>query len=148
MLTETTIAAFRTLIHLVLMKSEEPVPPKRLASQLGLSPSYLAKMANSLVKANIVRSTRGAKGGITVDREPQSISMLEIVEACQGKILAPFCEQASDLRRVCGFHRAMVELHDCTVGTLSRWSLADLVERPWPSAEMEKTVDCRVRVPR
>ncbi|MHC4224540.1 MAG: RrF2 family transcriptional regulator [Planctomycetota bacterium] len=144
MLTETSIAGVRTLVHLVLDDPAKPIPPRQIAEDLGLSPSYLAKTANQLVKAGILRSQRGAHGGVTLSRAPEDITLLEIVEACQGKILGSFCEPTGQLSRVCAFHKAMVEAHDCLLGTLSRWSLADLAEEPGPAPSLAKAVKCRM----
>jgi Rrf2 family protein len=147
MLTETSIAGVRALVHLVLEDAGDPTPPRQIAEDLGLSPSYLAKTANQLVKADILRSQRGAHGGVSLSRSPEEITLLEIVEACQGKILGSYCEPTGQMSRVCAFHKAMVEAHDCLLGTLSRWTLADLAEKPGPAPSLAKSVKCRMLGP-
>jgi hypothetical protein len=53
-----------------------------------------------------------------------------VVEACQGLITAQFCEGRKRDIDFCSFHQAMLELHETTVGTLSKWTLMDLIGCP------------------
>jgi len=133
MLTKTTISAIRALVFLGQSHVQAPTPPRRIAALLGESPSYLAKVAGLLVKAGILRAHRGVAGGVTLNRAPGEISMLDIVEACQGALVEDACQQASELEKTCAFHQAAVELHQAVVGVLSRWTLADILAKPLPS---------------
>ena len=64
MLTKTSVSATRILIHLGLSGEEGPVSPRLMAEQMGESPSYLAKVAQQLAKAGILRAHRGVAGGL------------------------------------------------------------------------------------
>jgi len=145
MLTKTTETGIAALIYLALQKNPAPVSPRRIAVTLEVSPTYLAKISHMLVKAGILRSHRGALGGVSLGRAPEEITLLEIVAACQGQVLGSYCRDLEVLEGVCAFHRAMKEIHDLTVKILSRWTLAALIARPGPlSKEAEKT--CKMRV--
>ena len=148
MLTETAVTGLRALIHLAQEDSTAPLSPKRIAAALDVSPSYMAKIAGALARSEIVDSQRGAKGGIRLVRDPKSITLREVVEACQGKILGDYCEETRSLRHVCAFHRAMVELHEATTEVLHRWTLADLIACPSPSRSLAARVACRMQAPR
>jgi Rrf2 family protein len=143
MLNKTSISAIRALIYLGIHGNNEPVSPKRVAEQLGESQTYLAKVMNHMVRAGIVRSHRGGGGGATLNRLPENITLLSIVEACQGAILGNFCEDAEELPGTCAFHQATAELHGAIVDVLSRWTLAHLMAKPHPSPEIAaKHVRC------
>jgi Rrf2 family protein len=142
MLTKTTRSAIRLLTHLGLRGDTEPLSPRVLAEQLGESPTYLGKVANHLVKAGILRSHRGVAGGVVMARPPENISLLAIVEACQGTILGDFCEEADDLAKTCAFHQACAELHQAIVSTLSKWTLAQFLEQPRPIGMTGKQIPC------
>ncbi len=133
MFIKTSISAIRALGYLGLHSTGCPISPRRMAEELGESPTYLAKVVRHLVRAGILRSHRGASGGVTLNRPPEEISLLSIVEACQGAILASFCQDADELEKTCAFHRAGAEVHQAMVGILSRWTLADLLQSPCPS---------------
>lgn len=142
MLTKTSVSAIRALMHLGLSAGGSPVTPRLMAEQLGESPSYLAKVARQLARAGILRAHRGVSGGVTLNLPPEDITLLAIVEACQGAILPDFCEDRADLAKTCAFHQAAAELHDAIVHVLSRWTLAKLLENPRPSKTLRKAVRC------
>lgn len=143
MFTKTTRSAIRLLTHLGLKDGSEPMSPRVLAQQLGESPTYLAKVARDLAKAGILRSHRGVAGGVVLGREPREITLLEIVEACQGTVLGDFCDGAvDDLTKTCAFHQAGAELHAAMVGILSRWTLAQFIAQPRPVGMPDKQIPC------
>lgn len=55
-----------------------------IAKQFSLPAAYAAKVMTQLVRANILHSDRGPRGGFRLLRSPQEISVLEIVEAVDG----------------------------------------------------------------
>ena len=142
MLTKTSRSAIRLLTYLGQLGTSEPLSPRVLAEQLGESPTYLAKVAGHLVRAGILQSQRGVAGGMVLSRAPETISMLAIVEACQGTILGDFCDEAPDLGKTCAFHQACGELHAAIVGVLSRWTLAQFIQKPRPIGMLDKRIPC------
>jgi len=94
--------------------------------------SFLAKIFQSLVKAGLVRSMRGAGGGFALVKPPADIPVLDIIEAVEGRIVfqrcqmaRPDCEHAGGCA-LCGlFERAQDGLKDA----LTRTTLADLIQQ-------------------
>jgi DNA-binding IscR family transcriptional regulator len=86
----------------------------------------MAKVLRSLVKAGILRAEHGSRGGVVLNRRPREITLLAIVEACQGAIVGSYCENVRDPATTCAFHRAAVELREATIAVLSRWNLEQL----------------------
>lgn len=146
MLTETTVAAIRVLVHLALKPEDEPVSARQFADDLGLSPSYLAKIIHLLTRAGFLSAHRGVRGGVTLANPPSRITLIEVLETCQSPVLADFCTGEGRLNQVCAFHRAMTELHGAMTEVLSRWTVADLAARPSPSAALAKKGSCRMGV--
>lgn len=143
MLNKTSEIALRALILVAVEGKDKPLTPRMVADRLDTSPTYMAKITGLLVKGNILRSHRGAAGGVQLARTPASITILAVVEACQGLIVGNYCDgMGSHPEPVCAFHRAMLEAHQAIVGVLSRWTLADLVRHPGP-AEFRAT-DCKM----
>ena len=142
MLTKTSLSAIRALVYLGSRNAGEPIPPRRIALELGESPTYLAKVIRHLVRAGILRAHRGVGGGVVLHRPPEAVTLRAIVEACQGAILGDFCNDTADLSQVCGLHQAGAELHRAIVGVLGRWTLADFLARPAPSPPLRGKVPC------
>ena len=134
MVTHTSETAIRALIHLAAAPTGRPTPPRVIAGAIDCSPTYLAKTVQLLARGGILRSRKGAHGGVWLARPPEDITLLTIVEACQGLVVGNYCQTLRGASpAVCGFHRAMQEVYDSTVATLSRWTLADLIAQPAPA---------------
>lgn len=142
MFTKTSISAIRALTYLGLNSTGQPISPRHMAERLGESPTYLAKVVRRLVRAGVLRAHRGVSGGVTLNRPPDEISLLSIAEACQGAILGDFCQDAEELEKTCAFHQAGAELHEAIVGILSRWTLAELLQKPCASAGYGHQIPC------
>lgn len=146
MITRTSEMAIQAMLVIGLESRGEPLSPRKLAARLGCSKSYLAKVLGMLARADLLRSFRGAKGGVLLGRPPEEIQLLHVVEACQGLLVGNYC-RAIDAPGVgvCAFHEAMADVHRSTVQALSRWTLADLLERPTPGREAEAGPPCKMR---
>ena len=140
MLTKTSLSAIRLLTYLGLHGGGEPLSPRYLAEQLGESPTYLAKVVRHLVKVGILRATAGSWAA-WCSPQPEDISCWRSWKRARAH-LANFCEDASESAKACGFHQAAAELHDAIVGVMSRWTLADFLRKPRPSALLDKQVKC------
>jgi len=145
MITKTCEAGMQALIYLVLKKPDGPMSPRVMAEDLDLSPSYLAKITGQLVRANVLVAHRGVKGGVTLARDPEEILMLDIVQALQGVIVGDYCRTSLTKKEVCGFHHAVLEIHEATLDILTRWTLADLAKRVGPRDEEAADHVCVMR---
>jgi Rrf2 family transcriptional regulator, iron-sulfur cluster assembly transcription factor len=97
--------------------------------------SFLAKIFQNLARAGLVHSNRGTGGGFALSREPSQITVLQIIEAIEGRIAFQRCLQGgTDCRHVggcplCGlFERAQTEVRD----VFARTTLAGLMESRSP----------------
>jgi Rrf2 family protein len=145
MLNSTTELALRALLVIGLDGAGRPLSPRRLSERLECSPSYLAKVLRMLVRARILRSVRGARGGVLLERRADTVTVLDILEACQGIIAPGYC-RAVDLSvvPVCAFHRMASEVHHATVEVLARWKLSDLLAHPVPDRDLGGLAPCRM----
>lgn len=73
----TTVLAF--------LPPEAAMPAARLAEYHGVPPAYLAKTLQALAREGIVESTPGRKGGYRLARPPGDITILDVVEAVEGR---------------------------------------------------------------
>lgn len=142
MLGKTSISAIRTLLLLAQQDPSACWSPRRLAESLGESPTYLAKVVRHMVKAGILEAEKGVKGGVRLRHRPGEITLLAVVEACQGTIVGDFCRSNRPPWSHCSFHRAALELHGAITGVLERWTIANLLETPNGVGEMVGGVTC------
>jgi Rrf2 family protein len=144
LLTQTFESAVRELMFLAGEWGGKPLSHKHIAVHLGESPTYMAKVTSLLVKANILRAHRGVMGGVTLQRPPDAISLLAIMEACQGALVSDYCQETQEKAGVCAYHLFGVELQQSVTEILSRWTLARLLEKPCPASELKGKVACRL----
>ena len=145
MLSKTSELAIQSLMFLMLSGEKGYVSPNRIAEAIGASPTYTAKVTAHLVRAGILRAQRGAKGGVQLEVTPEQVTLREIVEACQGRVLGDYCTPYDDMSVVCSFHEAMNELHLAIMQVLNKWTLADLAERPCPHKSIFDAVQCKMK---
>jgi len=142
MLTKTSINAIQALMYIAQRPGEAPVSPLEIAKRLGASPTYLGKIHTLLAKADLLKTHRGARGGVTLGRSPAEITLLDIAEACQGKVLGDYCAPHDNLSEVCAFHEAMYRLQEAILSVLSGWTLEMLLARPGPAKRLMGKVNC------
>ena len=142
MVTKTSLLAIRALVCVAEAEQGVVVSPRTIAARLGESPAYMAKVLRSLVKAGILRAEHGRRGGVLLNRRPGDVTLLAIVEACQGAIAGSYCQGVADLQATCAFHRAAVELQHSVVSVLSRWNLEQLAASPRPGKRLPGEMRC------
>ncbi len=78
--------AIHGLYYLTNKPFDEVIYVSEIAREQNVSESYLAKIFQSLAKANLVNSYRGSKGGYTLARKPEEINLKEVIVAVEGQI--------------------------------------------------------------
>ncbi len=61
-----------------------PVLAARVSREYDIPMEYLLKILQQLVRANVLRSKRGPRGGFSMARASNEINMLEVIEAVSG----------------------------------------------------------------
>jgi Rrf2 family protein len=65
---------------------DTPVPIGQVAERRNMPVQFLEQLFSTLRRAGILTSHRGAKGGYTLARKPEDISVLEVVQALDGVV--------------------------------------------------------------
>jgi len=89
-------------MHAVTLMAQEPqksLSTKEIASFLDVSENHLSKVLQRLAKDGLVKSFRGPKGGFVLGRSDDEITLLDVFEAIEGKLMPPKCLLGS---QVCG----------------------------------------------
>jgi Rrf2 family protein len=63
-----------------------PVPIKELAERRSIPDQFLEQLYSTLRRAGLLTSHRGMKGGYTLARSAEEITVLEVVQALDGKV--------------------------------------------------------------
>jgi len=119
------------------------VPPDRgltaakLAEFHDVPSAYLAKHLQALTRAGIFEAVPGRRGGYRLARPASEISVLDVVDAVEGRLRPFLCSEIrqrgpvagpkSDYRKACGISRVMYDAENAYRDVLKHTSLTDLI---------------------
>ena len=128
--------ALRALLVLGMRYKEPLVRIQRIATEQNIPKRFLEQILNDLKSAGLVESKRGVAGGYRLARQPEAISLAEVVRHVEGA-LAPVscvserfyekCSCPDELR--CPIRSVMKEIRQAIVEIAERVTVADLCER-------------------
>ena len=78
--------AVRDLAELARTGSTAPVPIGEIARRRDIPVQFLEGLFATLRRAGILQSQRGVKGGYSFARQPEEVTVLEVVEALEGRL--------------------------------------------------------------
>lgn len=126
--------------RIVLMLSKEGVgnrlDAKTLSEQGSIPLRFLLKLTRKLTQAEIVKSFRGINGGYSITKEPETITLKDVVEAIQGPIVVTRCiydKNASSANKTsyCSIHKALTNVQNTLVNELEKVNFEKLKNEPW-----------------
>jgi Rrf2 family transcriptional regulator, iron-sulfur cluster assembly transcription factor len=97
--------------------------------------SFLAKILQSLVRAGLTMSQRGAHGGFSLARPASEITMQQVIEAVDGPISVNHCVLSPDdcaRSASCTVHAAWLRAQDQLMDVLGSITLESLAPTPTP----------------
>lgn len=124
-------------LHLARRQGEGPIPIGELASKERIPRKFLELILLELKNRGILQSQKGKAGGYSLGREPEAISIGEIVRVVDGPIaLLPCvsvtayrpCEECHD-ESFCAIRMIFQEVRDSTAALLDGATVADLLRR-------------------
>lgn len=80
---EAASLALHTM-HTLAKDPEKQLTTRELAKNLRASENHLSKVLQRLTKVGLVRSVRGPKGGFSIDKDPATVTLLDVFEAIEG----------------------------------------------------------------
>ncbi len=122
----------KVLLELALHQKEGPVLLKVISRRQQIPLHYLEHLITPLVTAGIIRSNRGAKGGIWLVKSPEEIRLSEVIPLLEGSIAPAECvnnPKLCDRAESCVTRDVWLEMKNAMNGVLESITLQDLVER-------------------
>ena len=144
-LTKKSKYAIRALLALAKRHGQDPVLIAELAAQERIPKKFLELILLELKNNGILRSKKGKGGGYLLARDPEEISVGEVIQALDGPF-APLpcvsrtghrtCEECED-EATCGLRAVMNGVQDASAAILDNTSVVDLLRRT-AALEQEK----------
>ncbi len=124
------------LLYLARQPAERTVMVDEISDAEGVPKSFLAKIFQSLAKAGLVQSVRGAHGGFRLAKPPAAITVLQVIDSVESGFALAKCvtnkpECVMDEKRLgnCALCGIFGEAQNRVNEVLSRTTLADLLAR-------------------
>ena len=125
----------RAMVELARSYGQGPLPLAEVSRLQNISLAYLEQIVAPLREAELVVSTRGARGGYQLACEPQAITVGDVLRALEGPIALVQC--ASEVRQanrcereeVCLTRTVWEKVRDSIVTALDSTTLADLIDQ-------------------
>lgn len=112
--------ALRAMLYLAKMEPNIRAATSQIADEQQIPPSFLAKIISQLSIAGLINTSRGARGGVTLARGAEDITLLDVVEAIDGPISLNVCSHSAG---VCPFGE------DCPIQPIWSDAQIELVNR-------------------
>lgn len=125
--------AIRGLVGLAAHADEKrTILVSRVAEEQDVSPAFLAKIFQQLVKAGLMNSSRGARGGFNLARSPANITIREIVEAIEGPTALNRCllhDDPCERAGSCPMAEVWRDAQNRMLDVLEQTTVADIVAK-------------------
>ncbi len=121
----------RILIDLANHDSEKPRLIRDIAQAQQISEKYISRLVIDLRRAGMIRSIRGVNGGFHLAKDPQEITLLEVLEVMEGPISVVECVHATHKcgrHSRCGARTIWQRLNDNIRGMMAEITLAEIMQ--------------------
>ncbi len=139
-LTMTGEYAIRAMIHLAGLPPGTSVQIAEISRTWNVPESFLRKIITQLTKTNLVTSARGIGGGVRLARDPETLTVVDVIEAVEGPtalnkclIERTFCDRTS----WCAVHEMWYDAQERMKAALQSKTLLALARE---SAARKKTL--------
>lgn len=113
-----------------LAKSSELISAKQLAQEHNLPIAFVKKLLQRLCHAGLVKASVGKRGGYALARDPEKISIRELLQALEGDLAPVSClapGHQCDLTNGCTTRRIWARIDQKIQEALDSISLKDLL---------------------
>lgn len=131
--------AVRVVVDLASHPAGAIVPRSHIQERQDIPSAYLAKIVQALARAGLVRTHPGARGGVSLGRAPDGITLKSVIEAVEGPIHLNRCMAspgACPRDHFCTVHPVWLRLQAMVTRELDAVTVAALA-RPLARAAME-----------
>ncbi|MCP4901436.1 MAG: Rrf2 family transcriptional regulator [bacterium] len=113
---------------LMSASQDQPLSARTIAEKFSVSEAHLSKVLQRLTKVGLLASTRGPKGGFSLTRDPETVTLLEVFEAIEGPVEPTDCLFGSPLcdGNDCVLGRVIVDVNRTLWDYLAKKTLKDI----------------------
>lgn len=122
--------ATRIMVYLARHGQGAPVSRHDIGEAEGISPDYVEQILVHLRTSQLVRSHRGRNGGFSLTRDPNDITLAEVLEAVEGPIIpAPCLADTCPREQICPTYDVWKEAAETVREFFARTTLGQMARR-------------------
>ncbi len=128
--------ALLAMRHLAANGAREAISARELAEMYDIPPELLAKVLQKLVRARLLESHQGIRGGYGLSRPPAAVSVAEVIQAIDGPLTVTACSEddhSCDQYTKCGIRDPLWRIKDRIIAALAATSVAELATEMAPT---------------
>lgn len=121
--------ALLAMRHLAANADRGSVPARELAEAYDIPAELLAKVLQKLVRARLLASHQGTRGGYGLGRPAELMSVADVIQAVDGPLTVTACsanDQSCDQYAKCNIRDPLWRIKDRIVSALAATSVAEL----------------------
>lgn len=122
----------RSVLYLARQPFKKVSFVNEISEEYKIPRSFLAKILQKLVKAKIVRSYRGVKGGFSLAKQAREITALDVLEAIEGKLSLNICvldKKKCNFSKHCPTHSVWINVQSKVIDTLKKTNFEELARQ-------------------
>ena len=129
----------RVIVYLSNQPEEARTTPQ-IAETTRVPLPYLSKVIQALSRAGLVHSRRGLHGGITLVKQPESLSVYDVIQAVDPIRRITTCPLGLESHgaNLCPLHRRLDDAFLQVEQAFRQSTIADLLEEPTDSVERQR----------
>jgi len=115
--------------HLALRTGPSSASAREIAEQYDIPIELMAKVLQRLVRARLLISTQGTRGGYTLSRPPNSISVADVIQAIDGPFTVTACSTDNnecEQYSKCSIRDPLWQIRERIAATLGTVSIAEM----------------------
>jgi Rrf2 family protein len=119
------------MLDLAARHDQGPTPLREIAKRQDLSVKYLEQLIIPLKAAGYIRSVRGARGGYTLARKPDKISVGQIIQVLEGGLSLVDCvddAKVCEREKNCPTRDIWLRMSERLMEELSSLTLRDVLD--------------------
>ena len=150
MFSQTVEYALRAVVHLAY-RAPESCTTAQIAEATRVPKDYLSKILQELARGGIVRTQRGVGGGVSLAREPESLTILDVVIAVEPESVRRITTCPLGLKthgvRLCPLHKRLDNAIAMVEKAFRDTTLAEVLAEPSASVPLcESPVPQKLKV--
>ena len=123
--------AVRCMLSLAALGKDEIGHRKEIARAMDIPDQFLGKIAQQLARAGFIEIVQGARGGYRMLVPPETLTLLDVVEAVMGEIFLNDCimrPAACNRSSTCSVHRVWETARNQLRETLRKATFSSLLQ--------------------